>query len=70
MPVAPRRIVTAALAAVGAHVIGLLEEAVLLPVHRGVEPYRERGCRAAEQERSRAFVTAAAGIVVVVRRRC
>jgi glycerol kinase len=51
----------AALAAVGSGVIGSLEEAAeLLPVDRRVEPRRDDAWRAAEHERWRAFVPAAA----------
>jgi glycerol kinase len=51
----------AALAAVGAGVLSSLAEAAeLLPVDRRVEPRRDDGWRAAEHERWRAFVAAAA----------
>src|SRR5215218_1458841 len=51
----------AALAAVGAGVLGSLAEAAeLLPVDRRVEPRRGEAWRIAEQERWRAFVAAAA----------
>ena len=51
----------AVLAAVGAGVIGSLAEAAeLLPVDRRVEPLRDDAWRAAEHERWRAFVAAAA----------
>ena len=51
----------AALAAVGAGVLpSLLEAADLLPVDRRVEPTRDAQWRAAEHERWRAFVSAAA----------
>jgi glycerol kinase len=51
----------AALAAVGAGVIGSLAEAAeLLPVDRRVEPRRDGAWRTAEHERWRAFVAAAA----------
>jgi glycerol kinase len=51
----------AALAAVGAGVFGSLAEAAeLLPADRRVEPRRDDGWRAAEHERWRAFVAAAA----------
>jgi glycerol kinase len=51
----------AALAAVGAGVLGSLAEAAeLLPVDRRVEPRRDTTWRTAEHERWRAFVTAAA----------
>jgi glycerol kinase len=50
----------AALAAVGAGVLGSLPEAAeLLPVDRRVEPRRDEAWRAAEHERWRAFVAAA-----------
>ena len=53
----------AALAAVGAGVLGSLEEAAeLLPVERRVEPGRDDGWRAREHERWRAFVEAAAAL--------
>src|SRR5215217_1440391 len=51
----------AALAAVGAGVLASLDEAAeLLPVDRRVEPRRDGAWRAAEHERWRAFVAAAA----------
>jgi glycerol kinase len=51
----------AALAAVGAGVLDSLAEAAeLLPVDRRVAPSRDERWRAAEHERWRAFVTAAA----------
>jgi glycerol kinase len=51
----------AALAAVGSGTIGSLAEAAdLLPVDRSVEPRRDNAWRAAEHERWRAFVEAAA----------
>jgi glycerol kinase len=51
----------AALAAVGAGVIASLEDAAeLLPVDRRVEPGRDDAWRAAEHERWRSFVVAAA----------
>jgi glycerol kinase len=51
----------AALAAVGAEVLESLSEAAeLLPVDRRVEPQRDEQWRAAEHERWRAFVSAAA----------
>jgi glycerol kinase len=51
----------AALAAVGAGVLGSLAEAAeLLPVNRRVEPRRDEAWRSAEHARWRAFVTAAA----------
>ena len=51
----------AALAAVGADVLpSLIEAAALLPVDRRVEPTRDAQWRAAEHERWRAFVSAAA----------
>jgi glycerol kinase len=50
----------AALAAVGAGILGSLEEAAdLLPVDRAVKPRRDDAWRAAEHERWRAFVRAA-----------
>jgi glycerol kinase len=53
----------AALAAVGAGVLGSLAEAAeLLPVDRRVEPRRDERWRTAEHERWRAFVTAAADL--------
>jgi glycerol kinase len=53
----------AALAAVGAGVLGSLAEAAeLLPVDRRVEPRRDEAWRAAEHERWRAFVAAAADL--------
>jgi glycerol kinase len=53
----------AALAAVGAGVLGSLSEAAeLLPVDRRVEPRRDGSWRAAEHERWRAFVAAAAAL--------
>jgi glycerol kinase len=53
----------AALAAVGAGLLGSLAEAAeLLPVDRRVEPRHDDAWRAAEHERWRAFVTAAAGL--------
>jgi glycerol kinase len=53
----------AALAAVGAGVVGSLAEAAeLLPVDRRVEPRRDGTWRAAEHERWRAFVQAAAAL--------
>jgi glycerol kinase len=53
----------AALAAVGAGVIGSLAEAAeLLPVDRRVEPRRDDAWRTAEHERWRAFVRAATAI--------
>jgi glycerol kinase len=53
----------AALAAVGAGVLGSLAEAAeLLPADRRVEPRRDDGWRAAEHERWRAFVAAAADL--------
>jgi glycerol kinase len=53
----------AALAAVGAGVIGSLEEAAeLLPVDRRVEPGRDDTWRSAQHERWRAFVAAAADL--------
>jgi glycerol kinase len=52
---------SAALAAVGAGVLGSLAEAAeLLPVDRRVEPRQDERWRAAEHERWRAFVAAAA----------
>ena len=54
---------SAALAAVGAGVLGSLAEAAeLLPVDRRVEPRRDEPWRTAEHERWRAFVTAAAAL--------
>jgi glycerol kinase len=54
---------SAALAAVGAGVIGSLAKAAeLLPVDRRVEPRRDGAWRAAEHERWRAFVAAAAAL--------
>jgi glycerol kinase len=51
----------AALAAVGAGVIGSLAEAAeLLPIDRSVQPRRDAAWRTAEHERWRAFVAAAA----------
>jgi glycerol kinase len=56
----------AALAAVGAGVLGSLAEAAeLLPVDRRVEPRRDERWRAAEHERWRAFVAAAADLSAV-----
>ena len=53
----------AALAAVGASVLGsLVEAAELLPVDRRVEPRRDERWRAAEHERWRAFVAGAADL--------
>jgi glycerol kinase len=53
----------AALAAVGAGVLGSLAEAAeLLPVDRRVEPRRDEGWRTAEHERWRAFVAGAADL--------
>jgi glycerol kinase len=53
----------AALAAVGAGVIGSLAEAAeLLPIDRSVQPRRDAAWREAEHERWRAFVAAAAGL--------
>ena len=53
----------AALAAVGAGVIGTLPEAAeLLPADRRVEPERIEDWRTAEHERWRAFVTASAAL--------
>ena len=53
----------AALAAVGSGVLASLEEAAdLLPVDRRVEPRREDVWRAAQHERWRAFVQAAADL--------
>ena len=53
----------AALAAVGAGVIGSLAEAAeLLPVDRRVEPERDDDWRAAEHERWREFVEATAAL--------
>jgi glycerol kinase len=53
----------AALAAVGAGVVGSLAEAAeLLPVDRRVEPRRDGAWRTAEHGRWRAFVQAAAAL--------
>jgi glycerol kinase len=53
----------AALAAVGAGVLGSLAEAAeLLPVDRRVQPRRDERWRAAEHDRWRAFVEQAAGL--------
>ena len=53
----------AALAAVGAGVLGSLEEAAeLLPIDRRVEPRRDDAWRAREHERWRDFVAAAADL--------
>jgi glycerol kinase len=53
----------AALAAVGAGVLGSLAEAAeLLPIDRRVQPRRDAAWRTAEHDRWRAFVAAAAGL--------